>query len=99
MRVTPTPKGARVPRFEVLKQLMAAGEFFVAERCRYWLATVPSLPRDPRNSEDVETSANDHTLDATSYLIVGATSGRVVMGDFAQTAARAPDTGARVIHV
>lgn len=99
VRVTPARKGARVPRFEVLKQLMAAGEFFVAERCRYWLATVPSLPRDPRNPEDVDTSANDHALDATSYLIAGATAGRVVMGDFGQTPARLPDTGGRVIHV
>lgn len=70
VRVPPARKGARVPRFEVLKQLMAAGEFFVAERCRYWLATVPSLPRDPRNPEDVDTSA-----------IAGATAGRVVVSD------------------
>lgn len=66
VRVTPAKKGARVPRFEYLKQLMVNGEFFVASRCRMWLATVPSLPRDPRTPDDCDSSANDHFLDATS---------------------------------
>lgn len=91
---------ARMPRFGVLKQLMASGEFFVVERCRYRLAAVPSLLRDPRNPEDdVDTSANDHAPDATSYLIAGAMAGRVVVGDFAQASARLPDTGGRVVWV
>ncbi|UTV81829.1 phage terminase large subunit [Acidithiobacillus sp. YTS05] len=82
MRVSPARKGARVPRFELLKQLMANGEFFVASRCRYWLATVPALPRDSRNPEDVDSSANDHMLDATSYLIAGSAAGRVAVSGF-----------------
>lgn len=82
VRVTPAKKGARVPRFEHLKSLMANGEFFVASRCLYWLATVPSLPRDPRNPEDVDTSANDHMLDATSYLISGSSQGAVRCTEF-----------------
>lgn len=98
VRVSPARKGARVPRFELLKQLMANGEFFVASRCRYWLATVPALPRDPRNPEDVDSSANDHALDATSYLIAGASSGHVAVGDFSPPR-RLPDTGERVILV
>lgn len=71
VRVRPARKGPRVPRFEKLKELMASGEFWVASRCRYWLATVPTLPRCPRNPEDVDTTSNDHLLDATSYLIAG----------------------------
>ena len=71
-----------MPRFELLKQLMANGEFFVAARCRFWLATVPALPRDPRNPEDVDSAANDHLLDATCYLIAGASRGRVQVTDF-----------------
>ena len=98
VRVSPARKGARVPRFELLKQLMANGEFFVASRCRYWLATVPALPRDPRNPEDVDSSANDHALDATSYLIAGASSGHVAVGDFSPPR-RLPDTGDRVMYV
>lgn len=71
VRVRPARKGARVPRFEHIKQLMVNGEFFVARRCRMWLATVPSLPRDSRIPDDCDSSANDHFLDATSYGIAG----------------------------
>lgn len=99
VRVSPARKGARVPRFELLKQLMANGEFFVASRCRFWLATVPALPRDPRNPEDVDSSANDHALDATSYLIAGASQGLVSVGDFAGPPPRLPDTGNRIMYV
>jgi len=78
---------------------MADGEFFVASRCRYWLATVPALPRDPRHPEDVDTSANDHLLDATSYLIAGAAQGSVRVGDFMHPSPAPPDTGDRIIYV
>ena len=82
VRVTPAKKGPRVPRFEQLKELMVNGEFFVASRCRLWLATVPSLPRDPRIPDDVDTKANDHFLDATSYAIAGESGGRVQQSGF-----------------
>lgn len=82
VRVTPAKKGPRVPRMETLKTLMANGEFWVARRCRFWLATVPALPRDPRLPEDVDSSANDHLLDATSYLIAGSSGGRVHWSEF-----------------
>jgi hypothetical protein len=100
VRVSPAKKGARGPRFEHLKQLMANGEFFVASRCRFWLATVPSLPRDSRRPEDVDTSANDHMLDATSYLLSGTTGGQVRTSDFTGAEkSRMPNTGGRVIYV
>lgn len=99
VRVTPAKKGPRVPRMEALKTLMANGEFWVARRCRFWLATVPALPRDPRLPEDVDTSANDHLLDATSYLIVGKASGQARMGTFDRKPPPMPDTGDRVIYV
>lgn len=81
VRVSPAKKGARVPRFEHLKQLMVNGEFFVARRCRLWLATVPSLPRDPRVPDDCDSSANDHMLDATSYGIAGESGGSAQQRD------------------
>lgn len=100
VRVSPAKKGARVPRFEHLKQLMANGEFFVASRCRFWLGTVPSLPRDSRRPEDVDTSANDHMLDATSYLLSGTAGGQVRTSDFSGAAkSRMPNTGGRVLYV
>lgn len=98
VRVTPARKGPRVPRWELMKSLMANGEFFVASRCRFWLATVPQLPRDPRRPEDIDSSANDHMADATSYLLAGSASGLVTMGDFSPPR-RLPDTGERVILV
>ena len=99
VRVSPARKGARVPRFEHLKSLMANGEFFVAARCRYWLATVSALPRDPRNPEDVDSSANDHMLDATSYLIAGASQGMVRISGFYGPPPNLPDTENRVIFI
>lgn len=82
VRVTPAKKGPRVPRFETLKALMVNCEFFVTSRCRFWLATVPCLPRDPRLPEDVDSRANDHLLDATSYLLAGASQGTVRVSTF-----------------
>jgi RES domain-containing protein len=55
--------------------------------------------RDRRNPEDVDTSANDHALDATSYLIAGRSHGRATMTDFAGRAPVLPDTGRRVVYV
>jgi hypothetical protein len=81
-----------------MKELMVNGEFFVASRCRFWLATVPQLPRDPRRPEDIDSSANDHMADCTSYLIAGAASGHVAVGDFSPPQ-RLPDTGERVIVI
>jgi hypothetical protein len=40
---------------------------YVARSCRYWWATVPALTRDPRNPEDVDTTAPDHGADACRY--------------------------------
>ena len=33
VRVSPTRKGPRIPRFEALKQMMIAREFYVASLC------------------------------------------------------------------
>lgn len=99
VRVTPAKKGPRVPRMEMLKTLMANGEFWVARRCRFWLATVPALPRDPRLPEDVDTSANDHLLDATSYLIAGSSVGQVWSYDFSGRRFDAGTKDERVIRV
>jgi hypothetical protein len=57
------------------------------------------LPRDPRNPEDVDSSANDHALDATSYLIAGAAHGHVAVSGFAGPPPRLPDTGDRIMYV
>jgi hypothetical protein len=81
-----------------MKTLIANGDFFVAQRCRFWLATVPSLPRDKRLCDDIDSSANDHLADCTSYLLVGAKGG-VSQAPFGGRPALMPDTGNRVIYV
>ncbi len=98
VRVTPAKKGPRVPRFELLKTKMIEREFYVASRCRGWLRTVPSLPRDPRLPEDVDTKAVDHWLDACSYGLAGAAGG-VSQASFGGRPPQMPDTGNRIILV
>ena len=97
VRVSPAKKGPRVPRMERLKELMAGGDFWVASRCRFWLATVPTLPRDPRIPEDCDSSANDHLCDATSYLITGSMGGTVSSVPFDVPAALPDEDPSRVV--
>jgi hypothetical protein len=41
----------------------------VYSTCRNLIRTLPSLPRDQRRPEDVDTSAEDHAYDALRYLL------------------------------
>jgi hypothetical protein len=43
-----------------------AGQW-VADKCAGWWETVPVLPRDPINAEDVDSKAIDHWADANRY--------------------------------
>ena len=47
----------------------APGLFVVGERCPQFLRTVPTLPRDERDPDDVDTNAEDHVYDAVRYRI------------------------------
>ena len=68
-------KGSRIGGWQVMARLLAdAGKpdvpgMYVSRRCRYWWETVPSLPRDPRRPEDVDSSAPDHAADACRYAL------------------------------
>ena len=42
---------------------------FVTTECRHFLRTVPSLPRDPDNPDDVDTESEDHVGDAVRYRV------------------------------
>jgi len=44
--------------------------FFVFENCRHWIRTVPSLPRDQKKIDDVDTHSEDHCWDQTRYRIL-----------------------------
>ena len=43
---------------------------FVFESCRHFLRTVPTLPRDAKDPDDVDTLAEDHIGDETRYRIM-----------------------------
>lgn len=71
----PARKGDRLSGWSALRQLMAdAGKpdrpgLYVSRACDYFWQTVPSLPRDPRRPDDVDTRAADHAADAIRYAI------------------------------
>lgn len=43
--------------------------FQVFSNCVHWWRTVPNLPTDPLNPEDVDTDAEDHCYDETRYML------------------------------
>ena len=47
----------------------SAGIWFM-DHCRATIAQIPALPRDERNTEDVDTKAEDHVYDAIRYRVL-----------------------------
>ncbi|BAP13791.1 hypothetical protein AS19_09400 [Alcanivorax sp. NBRC 101098] len=76
---SPAKKGSRIAGWQTMRRLLAdAGKpdvpgLYVSRNCRIWWETVPSLPRDPRNPEDVDSTSADHAADASRYGCTGAT--------------------------
>ncbi len=66
-------KGSRLSGWNELRTLMSqAGQpdvpgLYITKNCQYLWETLPSLPRDPRNPEDLDTRAIDHGADALRY--------------------------------
>lgn len=46
-----------------------AGLFIVGDYCQHFLRTVPTLPRDDKNMDDVDTDAEDHIGDEVRYRL------------------------------
>jgi hypothetical protein len=75
VRFSKARKGMRISGWQKMRRLLAdAGKpdvpgLYVSRSCRYWWQTVPSLPRDARNPEDVDSSAPDHAADACRYAL------------------------------
>ena len=70
--------GSRKNRLAVLRRLLKASlaerleepGFFVFNTCAAgFIRTVPVLPRDERNPDDVDTDAEDHAYDDTGYRV------------------------------
>jgi hypothetical protein len=42
---------------------------YIFDTCRDWIRTVPTLPMDSKDIEDVDTNGEDHIYDETRYMI------------------------------
>jgi len=68
-------KGSRIAGWQTMRRLLAnAGQpdvpgLYVSRSCGIWWQTVPTLPRDPRNPEDVDSTSSDHAADACRYAL------------------------------
>ena len=84
VRFRPARKGSRVAGWERMRRMLSdAGKvdrpaLYVSRRCGEWWRTVPTLPRDPRKADDVDTRAADHAADACRYALTGSGAGVVV---------------------
>ena len=71
-------RGSRVQGWERLRDMLReaakakpeAPGFWVTEDCVEWQRTVPTLVRDEKNPDDVDTSQEDHCGDMTRYRIL-----------------------------
>lgn len=52
------------------KRPMEAPGLFVFDTCTHFIRTVPVLPRDDKDPEDVDTDAEDHIGDETRYRVL-----------------------------
>ncbi|UOF76900.1 large subunit terminase [Bacteriophage sp.] len=48
---------------------------FVFEHCLDWIRTIPVLPRDAKDRDDVDTKAEDHAADETRYRLLSGRKG------------------------
>lgn len=72
----PAKKADRVGGWETLRRLMQdAGKpdrpgFYAARQCEYFWSTVPTLARDPRKGNDLDSRGPDHAADACRYAVL-----------------------------
>jgi len=77
IRWTPADKrpGSRKSGLDRVRRMLLAAHqtpmeepaMFIFDTCNHWLRTVPVLPRDDRDMDDVDTDAEDHAFDETRY--------------------------------
>ena len=69
--------GSRKTGLEVFRRRLAASRaapmeepgLFVTENCVHFIRTVPVLPRDARDADDIDTHAEDHVYDECRYRL------------------------------
>jgi hypothetical protein len=69
---------SRVNGAQELIRLLSEGRLKIFSSCKHWLRTVPQLPPDRINLEDVDTDAEDHAWDATRYGVMRVRSNTVI---------------------
>lgn len=63
--------GLELMRAALENALMAEGPgLYVMDNCEAFLETVPTLPRDEDDPDDVDTTAEDHVYDEARYMIL-----------------------------
>ena len=68
--------GSRKRGWVLLRQLLKGGltretpGLFVFRECAQFIRTIPTLPRDARDPDDIDTAAEDHVADETRYRIL-----------------------------
>lgn len=63
-------KGSRVNGAQEIIRLLSEDKLKIFSTCKHLLRTVPSLPPDENNPEDVDTEAEDHAWDSLRYGIM-----------------------------
>lgn len=61
---------SRINGNAVIVDALKNGKFKVFETCKHFIRTVPVIPADPNNFEDVDTAAEDHAWDEFRYSLV-----------------------------
>ena len=62
-------KGSRVNGAQEIIRMLAEGKLKIFSTCKHWIRTVPSLPPDDDNPEDVDTDSEDHCFTADTMLM------------------------------
>lgn len=71
--------GSRKTGWDIMRAMLEAATkhppenpgLYVFSTCAQWIRTVPSLPRDPSDLDDVDTDSEDHIADETRYMVSG----------------------------
>lgn len=70
--------GSRINGLELFRERLVAAKtmegpgIYVMDNCEAFTQTIPTLPRDVNNPEDVDTNAEDHVYDDTRYKVLSA---------------------------
>lgn len=73
---SPAGKGSRKAGWQRMRTLLSQSGspdrpgLYLSRRCDYAWETLPVLPRDPRDIEDVDSAAPDHAADALRYGVI-----------------------------